>query len=331
MPRYLVGRLAGVLVVVLALVTIVFAARTLIPSDPVRAQVGANASAETVARARERLGLNDPLPAQYVTYLSDAVRGNLGESVRTGRPVQRDIREFLPASIELAIASMMLAIIGGLLIGIMGASTGRGSGVIRTLFVAGAAAPSFLLALVLIYVFYFRLQWLPPSGRIEVPDAPIGPTGLFVLDGLAVGRVDVVIDALRHLILPAVSLALVPAVAIGRVLRSSLLEVYKSDYIRTAHAKGISPRRVLYRHALRNALSAPLSMTGLQLGLLLGGVVVVETVFAWPGIGLYMNNSIQSGDVTAIAGVTLVVGISYVLTNMVVDVTQGLADPRIRI
>ncbi|MEJ7742455.1 MAG: ABC transporter permease [Nocardioidaceae bacterium] len=145
------------------------------------------------------------------------------------------------------------------------------------------------------------------------------------------GRLDALADAVRHLILPATALALVPAVAIGRVLRSSLIEVYRADYIRTLHAKGLAPRSILWGHALRNALSAPLTMAGLQLGLLLGGVVIVEAIFAWPGIGLYLNQSIAFGDLRAIAGVTLVVGAGYVVVNSIVDLAQAAADPRIRL
>lgn len=331
MGRFLATRTLGAAGVLLALVTIVFLLQAVIPGDPVRAKVGANASAEVVARERERLGLDRPLPAQYVDQVGDVAQGRLGESIRTARPVEVDLAQFGPATLELALFSLALAVAGGLLIGVLGATASRGAGASRLGFVAGASVPSFLLALALIYVFYYRLNWLPASGRTDIRDAPVGPTGLLLLDGLLAGRPGVTLDALWHLLLPAISLALVPAVAIGRVLRSSLVEVYRADYIRTAEAKGLSPRRVLWRHAMRNSLSAPLTVTGLQVGLLLGGVVVVETVFAWPGIGLYMNQSIGFGDLTAIAGVTLVVGAGYVVINALVDVAQAVADPRIRL
>lgn len=331
MSRFLITRLAGAVGVLFTLASIVFALQSIVPGDPVRARVGANASPEVVARERHRLGLDRPLGVQYVRYMKDAVSGSLGESVRTGQPVLSDIGSFLPQTAVLALAAMLIAITGGLVLGVLGALAARGAGAVRLLFVAGASAPGFMLALALIYVFYLKLGWLPASGSSGIDGAPTGPTGVPLLDGIFHARFDIFKDALQHLVLPALSLALLPAVAIGRVLRSSLLEVYASDYVRTAHAKGLRPRAILWRHALRNSLSAPLTMTGLQLGLLLGGAVVVETVFAWPGIGLYTDQSIHSGDLTAIAGVTLVVGAGYVLVNVLVDLAQAFADPRIRL
>ena len=331
MIRFLVTRLLGAVGVLLALASIVFVLQAIVPGDPVRARVGANASEEVVARERERLGFDRPLLVRYVDYLGNAARGSLGESVRTGRPVLSDIGAYLPATAALAIASMLLAIASGFVLGVLGALAARGGGIVRLLFVAGASAPSFLLGLGFIYLFYLKLGWLPASGASSVADPPRGPTHVVLLDGLIAGRTDVAIDALKHFVLPAVALALLPAVAIGRVLRSSLIEVYRSDYIRTANAKGLEPRTILWQHGLRNSLSAPLTMTGLQLGLLLGGVVVIESVFAWPGIGLYTDQSIGAGDLAAITGVTLVVGAGYVLVNVLVDFAQAIADPRIRL
>jgi len=290
-----------------------------------------NASDEVVEAERARLGLNEPLPIQYVSYLGQAAKGEFGESLRTGREVRTDVGAFLPATLELAGFSMLLAGLGGLLIGILAVVSSRLATPARLVFVGGASVPSFLIALILIYIFYFQLSWLPLSGRTSFGDAPQGPTGMLLLDSLLQSRLDVFVDAARHLILPGVALALVPAVAIGRVLRSSLIQVYQADYIRTLHAKGLAPRAVLFRHGLRNALSAPLTMAGLQFGLLLGGVVIVEAIFAWPGIGLYLNQSIAFGDLRAIAGVTLVVGAGYVLVNTLVDLAQAAADPRIRL
>ncbi len=331
MLRFLIVRAFGAVGVLLALITVVFILQTAVPGDPVRASVGVNASDEVVEAERDRLGFNEPVPVQYVTYLGQAARGNFGESLRTGREVRTDIGSFLPATLELAGFSMLLAGLGGLLIGTLAVVSTRLASPARLVFVGGASVPSFLLALILIYVFYFELSWLPLSGRTSVADAPVGPTGLLVLDSVLHGRPDVFVDAVRHLILPGMALAVVPAVAIGRVLRSSLIEVYRADYIRTLHAKGLAPTTVLFRHALRNALSAPLTMAGLQMGLLLGGVVIVEAIFAWPGIGLYLNQSIAFGDLRAIAGVTLVVGAGYVLVNTLVDLAQAAADPRIRL
>jgi peptide/nickel transport system permease protein len=194
-----------------------------------------------------------------------------------------------------------------------------------------ASAPSFLLALLGILVLSGRLHWLPATGDTGYSNAPTGPTGLVVLDGLLHGQPAVMWDGLVHLILPAICIAFGPAVSIGRVLQGSLESTLRSDFVRTARAKGLGERTVVVRHALRNSVTAALSMTGLQLGLMLAGVVVIETVFAWPGIGLYVDQSIPSADFPAIAGVTLVLGVIYVLINTVVDILQAVADPRISV
>ena len=331
MARFLLIRAGGAIAVLFVLVTVVFLLQSVVPGDPVRARVGANASPAVVAQERHALGLDRPVLSQYVTYVGDAARGDLGQSIRTGQPVMTDIGQYLPATIELALTAMLLAIIGGGLLGIAAATTARGAGVLRTIFVSGASAPTFLLGFGLIYVFYLKLGWLPASGQSSQLNPPTGPTGFLVLDGLLAGSPGVTFDALQYLVLPAASLALLPAVAIGRVLRSSLLEVYDADYIRTARSKGLAPAVVLRRHALRNAMSAPLTMTGLQFGLLLGGVVVVETIFSWPGIGLYLDQSIGSGDLPAITGVTLVLGVMYVVVNILVDIGHAVIDPRVKL
>lgn len=331
MARFLIIRGFGAVAVLLVLVTVVFLLQSVVPGDPVRARVGANASPAVIAQERHGLGLDRPLTAQYITYIGNAVTGNLGQSIRTGDPVIDDIGQYLPATIELAVATMFLAILGGSLLGIAAATAVRGAGLLRALFVAGASAPSFLLGFGLIYIFYLKLGWLPASGQTGALNPPTGPTGFLLLDGLLNSTPSVTIDALQYLVLPAVSLALLPAIAIGRVLRSSLIEVYDADYIRTARAKGLAPSAVLRSHALRNAMSAPLTMTGLQFGLLLGGVVVVETIFSWPGIGLYLDQSIAASDLPAITGVTLALGAMYVLVNILVDISLAAIDPRVKL
>jgi peptide/nickel transport system permease protein len=231
--------------------------------------------------------------------------------------------------VELAAAALALAVVLG---GALGLLTARGRGTsLRVALVASASVPAFLLALVLLVVFYARFRLFPGSGRISPDlDAPTGPTGLLTVDGLLAGRLDVVRDALAHLALPAFCLALGPAVALGRTLRSSLQTVLVSDHIRTARAKGLTERGVLLRHGVRPALNAPLTMAGLQVGMLLAGVVVIESVFAWPGLGLYTVQAIASIDFPAIAGVTLVMGAAYVIINALVDLAQVAADPRLR-
>jgi peptide/nickel transport system permease protein len=329
MARFALTRSASLVGILLGLSVVVFLLEAVVPADPVRAMVGASARPEIVEAKRHELGLDRPLPAQYAQFLGRAVRGDLSMSLHTRRPVRTDIGAFLPATVELAAAALALAVVLG---GALGLLTARGRGTtVRTGLVAGASVPTFLLALLLLIVFYAELRWFPGSGRIS-PDleAPTGPTGLLVVDGLLAGRLDVVRDAFAHLALPAFCLALGPAVALGRTLRSSMQTTLGSDHIRTARAKGLSERGVLLRHGVRPSLNAPLTMAGLQVGVLLAGVVVIESVFAWPGLGLYTVRAIGSLDFPAIAGVTLVMGAAYVIVNALVDLAQVAADPRLR-
>jgi peptide/nickel transport system permease protein len=329
MARFALTRLASLVGILLGLSVLVFLLQAVVPADPVRAMVGASARPEIVEAKRHELGLDQPLPAQYTQFLSRAVRGDLQMSLHTRRPVRTDIAAFLPATLELAATALAMAVVLG---GALGLLTARGAGAsLRVGLVASASVPAFLLALLLLIVFYAQLRWFPGSGRISAElDAPTGPTGLLIVDGLLAGRLDVVRDALAHLALPALCLALGPAVALGRTLRSSLQTVLGADHIRTARAKGLTERGVLLRHGVRPALNAPLTMTGLQVGMLLAGVVVVESIFAWPGLGLYTARAITSVDFPAIVGVTLVMGAVYVIVNALVDLAQVAADPRLR-
>jgi peptide/nickel transport system permease protein len=329
MARFALTRLASLVGILLGLSVVVFLLQAVVPADPVRAMVGASATPQIVEAKRHELGLDRPLPAQYVQFLSRAVRGDLQMSLHTRRPVRTDIAAFLPATLELAATALAMAVVLG---GTLGLLTARGGGAsLRVGLVASASVPAFLLALLLLIVFYAQLRWFPGSGRISAElEAPTGPTGLLTVDGLLAGRLDVVRDALAHLALPALCLALGPAVALGRTLRSSLQTVLGSDHIRTARAKGLTERGVLLRHGVRPALNAPLTMTGLQVGMLLAGVVVIESIFAWPGLGLYTARSITSVDFPAIVGVTLVMGAVYVIVNALVDLAQVAADPRLR-
>jgi len=329
MARFTLTRLASLAGILLGLSVIVFLLQAVVPADPVRAMVGASATPQIVEAKRHDLGLDRPLPAQYAQFLSRAVRGDLQMSLHTRRPVRTDIAAFLPATLELAATALAMAVVLG---GALGLLTARGRATsLRVGLVASASVPAFLLALLLLIVFYAQLRWFPGSGRISADlEAPTGPTGLLTVDGLLAGRLDVVRDALAHLALPALCLALGPAVALGRTLRSSLQTVLGSDHIRTARAKGLTERGVLLRHAVRPALNAPLTMTGLQVGMLLAGVVVIESIFAWPGLGLYTARAITSVDFPAIVGVTLVMGAVYVIVNALVDLAQVAADPRLR-
>jgi peptide/nickel transport system permease protein len=329
LAKFLVQRIAAMIVILLALTAIIFALQRLSHTNPVHAYLGANASKAAIAKESATLGYNKPVIDQYFHYVSGLFHGNLGRSLRTRRPVSTDIRTYLPATLELTLAALVLALILGAVLGLAAAGRWRGTAVLRVLMLSGASTPAFLLALLGVLIFNGNLHWLPASGDVGVQNAPTGPTGMVVLDSLLHGDWSITWDAIQHLILPAFCVAIGPAVSIGRVLRGSLHSAMKSDFVRTARSKGLADRVVLLRHALRNSLSAAISMTGLQVGLMFAGVVVVETVFAWPGIGLYTDQSIPVADFPAIAGVTIVLGVSYIVINALVDILQVVVDPRL--
>lgn len=316
--------------VLLILAATVFVLQQVSPVDPARAVVGDRASAEVVARAREQLGLDKPIAVQYVRYVRRLLHGDLGQSAVTRRPMSSDLAEFLPATIELVLAAFLLAVVLGGLLGIALALRWRGSAILRFFMIAGSALPVFLIALLGLIYFYRNLGLLPATGRSSFGDVPTGPSGLLILDGILAGRFEIVGDALVHLVLPATCLAIGPAVAIGRVLRSSLVNVLRSDYARTARAKGLSEFQVLVRHGLRNAAGPVFSMGGLQIAALFGAEIIIERIFAWPGMGSYIAQAIAIGDFLTIAGVTLALGVIYVFANLVVDLCQAAADPRIK-
>jgi peptide/nickel transport system permease protein len=324
-------RIGSLLVVLLVLSLAVFLIKAVLPADPVRAAVGGQASAAVVEAKRHELGYDKPLMVQYSRFLGNVLHGNFGDSLRTRRPVLEDINKYAPATVELALCSAFLAGVFGVALGLWSAHGGRGSAAARVVMLGLASAPTFFLGILLILLFYRRLGWLPASGRLSNSYRDSGPTGFLLLDSFVHRSPGEFWDAARHLFIPALCLALGPAVAIGRVLRRSLLEIMRQDHVRTARAKGMSERVVVLRHALRNASGPALSMAGLQVGLLLAGVVVVELVFAWPGLGLYTQQSIGQADFPAIVGITFVLGIAYVAINAIVDILQLVADPRLRV
>ena len=328
---FVAKRLVSMLVILVILTAVMFLLQKVSHTDPAHAYLGGNASQAAVAHERHVLGYDRPIIDQFFTYVGHAVQGNLSDSLRTRRPVSTDIREYLPATVELAVAGLFLAVVLGGILGLASAGRWRGSGTFRLLMLSGASVPSFLLALLAILFLNGKLHWLPATGDSGYTNAPTGPTGIVVVDTLLHGNLPMFGDAVHHLILPALCVSLGPAVSIGRVLRTSLESAMGADFVRTARAKGLRERTVLVRHALRNSLSAPLSMTGLQLGLMFAGIVVIETIFAWPGIGLYVEQSIPPADFPAIAGVTLVLGVAYVVINAVVDILQAVVDPRVAV
>jgi peptide/nickel transport system permease protein len=324
-------RVVALVAVLLGLAVIVFLLQTTIVADPARAVVGASASDEVVAAKRHELGYDKPLPARFGQFMGRLASGDLQSSLRTRNPVSEDLSSFAPATIELALSAAFLAAVMGLGLGLLLAGGGRAARVVRVMLMAGASLPTFLVGLLGVVVFYSVLGVLPASGRIDDTLAiPQGPTGLYVPDALLHADPVMLMSALAHLAMPAFALALLPALAIARTLHASLAQVMREDYVRTARSKGLRERTVILRHALRNASGPALTMGGLQFGLLLGGVVVVERIFAWPGLGLYLSQSIAFSDLPAITGTTLVLGAAYVVVNFLVDLAQAWADPRIR-
>jgi len=324
-------RLVALVVVLCGLAVIVFVLQAVIPSDPARAAVGASASAEAVAAKARELGYDKPLPQRFADYIGRTVSGDLQSSLRTRNEVSADLRTFAPATLELALAASALAAFMGIGLALALAAGGRVARVLRVVFVTGASVPGFLVALVAILVFYSWLGILPASGRVtDTLVLPEGPSGMLLIDALLAGDPGVFFSAIGHLILPAFTLALVPALAIARTLATTLEQVMREDYVRTARSKGLRERAILVRHGLRNAAGPALTMGGLQFGLLLAGIVVVEQIFSWPGLGLYLNQSIAFSDFPAITGTTLMLGTAYVVVNFLVDIAQAAADPRIR-
>jgi peptide/nickel transport system permease protein len=331
MAGLITRRLVALVAVLFGLAVIVFVLEAVIPADPVRAMVGASAPPEIVAAKRHELGYDKPLPVRFADYLGRLARGDLQTSLRTRDPVTHDLSTFAPATLELALTAMVIAGVLGVALGLALAVGGRVARVLRLALIGGASVPTFLLALLLIVLFYSKLHLLPSSGRVDdTLSVPDGPTKLLLLDSLLHGELAVFWSAVQHILMPAFTLALLPALAIARTLAQSCRQVLGEDYVRTARSKGLRERTVLLRHALRNASGPALTMSGLQFGLLLGGIVVVEQIFSWPGLGRYIDQSIAYADFPAITGTTLLLGSAYVIVNFLVDIAQAWADPRIR-
>jgi len=328
----LIARRSVALVAVLfGLALIVFVLQAVVPANPARAMVGASAPPEAVAKKARELGYDKPLPVRFLDYMERVLSGNLQTSLRTREPVLSNLETFAPATLELALAAAAIAAVIGGGLGLLLAAGDKLARFLRVVLIAGASLPTFLSALLLIIVLYSTLHLLPASGRVsDTLAVPAGPTKILLLDALLHGEPGVFWSGLTHLIMPAFTLALIPALAIARVLASSCEAVMREDYVRTARTKGLRERTVILRHVLRNASGPPLTMSGLQFGLLLGGIVVVEQIFAWPGLGRYLDQSIAYADFPAITGVTLLLGTAYVIVNFLVDLAQAWADPRIR-
>lgn len=334
--RLIVRRLLVSLPLMVGLTLVVFLVSHMLPGDPVAAHLGQRSMEhpEIVAAFRARWGLDRPVHIQYLLFLRNLLRGDLGVSIKTHEPVREDLARHFPASVELAVAAVVLSAAAGIPLGVL-AAVGRNRWVdhlARAVSLAGISAPVFWLALVGLYVFYLRLGWLPGPGRLDVGMLePPRVTGMMTVDALLAGDWAAFRSAVAHLVLPALVLGSATTGLITRMTRSSMLDALGSDYVRTAWAKGLSPRTVMSRHALRNALIPTVTVLGLSLADIMSGAVLTETIFAWPGIGRYAFGAAISLDFPAILGVTLLVAAVFTLTNLAVDVAYLALDPRQRV
>ncbi len=333
--RFLLLRALLAVVVVLGVVVITFFLSRVVPANVAGLWAGTHATAAQLAAARAQLHLDDPLPVQFWYYLSGLFEGDLGVSILTHHPVAQDIATYLPATLELISASLLLALLVGIPLGVY-AGVKRGKWpdhVTRFLSVGGVALPSFWLAIVLQMIFVGELHWLPTSGRYTISLAIASPirtiTGFLTIDSLLQGNLLRFGDAIAHLILPAITLALYPIGLVARMVRTMMIEVLGENYVRTAKAYGLPARLIHYRYALKNAIAPAIVAVGLSFAYELTGAFLVENIFSWNGIGQYAFNAVLNFDYPAVLGTTIVVAIFYVVVNLVVDMIQSLLDPRI--
>jgi peptide/nickel transport system permease protein len=311
---------------------IVFFMVRAIPGDPAQIMLGQQASQEQVQQVREKMGLDKPIFVQYGLFLKDAIRGDLGDSTVTGRPVTTELLVRFPATLELTAFAMLIAILVGVPVGVISAVRQYSllDKTTSVLALTGISMPIFWLAMILVVIFGVNLELLPFPGRLDPTTGITAITGLVLVDSLLTLNFAGFWDGLLHLIMPALALGTIPMAVIMRMTRSSMLEVLNEDYVRTARAKGVVPWRVVFKHALRNAMLPTITVIGLQAGLLMGGAIITEIIFSWPGIGLYVYNAVGSRDYASIQGVVLYGALLFVLINLLVDVLYAILDPRVR-
>ena len=331
--RFLFRRMALMVLILISVSFIVFSSVRLIPGDPAQLILGERASKQSLEDLRAKLGLDKPFIQQYGIYLKGIVtEASLGKSIVTNSPVLEEIGQKFPATMELALAAMLLALLIGVSTGLL-AAVYRNSWIDNLSMIGaltGVSMPIFWLGLILMMIFSAYLGWLPLSGRLSIITDLQPVTGFYTIDSLLAGDGYAFLDALHHLLLPAITLATVPTAIIARMTRASMLEVLEQDYVKTAHAKGVSKLKVVLFHALRNAAIPITTIAGLQLGLLLSGAVITETIFAWNGLGSYVVNAVNSRDFPVVQGCVLVFAFTFVLVNLLVDMSYFALDPRIR-
>ncbi len=333
MISYIIKRLFWAIPTLFGVSLIVFFMVHLAPGDPALALLGDHANKESVEKLREDMGLNKPLYAQYLIFASKAVQGDFGTSFKTKQPVLDEFMERFPATMELAACAMILAVILGIGAGIISAIKRYSIFDYGSMFIAlaGVSMPVFWLGLVLIYFFAVSLQILPVSGRLGYEFFIDNVTGFYLIDSLLANDYEAFWDALKHLILPSIALGTIPMAIIARMTRSSMIEVMKEDYIRTARAKGCSLFQVVMVHALRNAMLPVVTVIGLMLGTLFAGAILTETTFSWPGIGKWIVNAVYQRDFPIIQSATLIIATMFIGVNLVVDLLYALINPKIRL
>jgi len=332
MLEYTLRRLIAIIPVLFGLLTLVFLLIELVPGDPARTMLGQHVNEQALEALREKLGLNKPLYVRFGIYLGRLVRGDLGESILQGRPVSTIISERFAATFELSVFAMLFSSFAGVFLGVLSAwkqySIWDYSGMLIALI--GISMPVFWLGLMMIYLFSLKLGIMPIGGRLSTGSHFVPVTGFYVLDAIIRMDFNTLLDALWHLIMPSIALGTIPMAMITRMTRSSMLEVLRQDYINTARAKGLHERLVVMKHAFRNSMLPVVTVVGLNFGLLLGGAILTETVFAWPGLGTWLLESINARDFPAVQGGVLFVGFVFVILNLLVDLSYGWINPRIR-
>ncbi|MFH6782009.1 MULTISPECIES: ABC transporter permease [Methylobacterium] len=333
MLRFVLKKLLTVAGTMLGLAVLTFLITNVAPGDPARLVAGPEATADMVETVRREYGLDKPLPVQLAIYLGDLARGDLGTSIVTTRPVLSEIGRYFPATLELVLVAMTIGVGLGLPLGILSALKRDGAidHLTRILSISGVALPAFWFGILLQLTFAVHLEWLPVSGRLPLSEAPPGTiTGLYLVDSLLRGQFETFREALGHILLPAIVLSFPCLASILRVNRAEMIEALQSDHVVAARAHGIAPLRIVAVYALRNALLPTIAMIGLRFGWMLGSTVLVETVFDWPGIGLYAVSSALASDFKPVVGVTLAIGLCFMTVNILVDLAYAWIDPRLR-
>ena len=333
MTTFIVRRVLSLLPVLIGISIVVFLLLRLTPGDPATVMLGERATPEKVAALREQLGLDRPIWVQYVEFVGRILHGDLGRSIISNDPVVDELGNRFPATAELVVFAMIWGLLIGIPMGVIAALKRNTIVDVASMIVAllGVSMPIFWLGLMMIYLFAVWLKWLPPSGQIDLTIPFERTTNFYLIDGIIHGNWVAVGSVLRHLILPSIVLSTVTVPILARLTRSAMLEVLNQDYIRTARSKGLRERMVIVRHALRNAMLPVVTVVGIQIGGLLGGAILTETIFSWPGMGLWMYQAILNRDYPIVQAGVLVAAVIFVVMNLLVDVSYGILDPRIQL